>query len=179
MKKYNGNFLIAPCPTTLVTIKVKDIENVLTISWTGIASSHPEYITISINKKRYSYDLINMTDKFCVNIPSVELLNETDYCGNNSFRDVDKFKECNFTKEYIEDYILIAECKMHILCTIDHRIDLGSHQLIVARVKEKYLRINEENIHKELNPIVYYRPNYYKINKKIIGYYGFTKKKRR
>ena len=146
MKKYEGTFLLAPCPTVLVTIKQGNSENVLTISWTGIASSHPEYVTISINKKRYSYEMINNVNKFCINIPSSDLIKEVDYCGVNSYREVDKFKECHFTKEYLDDCILISECKMHILCVIERRIELGSHQLIIAKVTEKYIRVDEKDI---------------------------------
>ena len=98
LKEYNGDLLLAPCPTVLVTAKHGDIENVLTVSWTGIASSHPEYVTISINPKRFSHKIILNSKKFCISIPSFDLIDAVDFCGNNSGRDVDKFVACGFTK---------------------------------------------------------------------------------
>ena len=78
LKKYNGELLLAPCPTVLVTAKHGDIENVLTVSWTGIASSHPEYVTISINPKRFSHKIILNSKKFCISIPGSDLIDAID-----------------------------------------------------------------------------------------------------
>ncbi len=175
--KYTGELLLMPCPTVLVTSKKDNIENIVTISWAGIASSHPEYITISINPKRYSYDIIAKTKKFCINIPEVDLINEIDFCGNHSGRNIDKFSVCHFTKKYINDYVLIEQCKLHILCEVEKIVKLGSHHLFIAKVIEKYLNVdNTNNIHEYLKPVAYYRPYYYKLEENNIGIYGFTKK---
>ena len=174
--KFTGELLLTPCPTVLVTSKKNDIENIITISWAGIASSHPEYITISVNPKRYSHSIILETKKFCVNIPDYDLIDEIDFCGNHSGRDVDKFSVCHFSKKYIDDYVLIEQCKLQILCEVEKVIELGSHHLFIAKVIEKYINVEDvENIHDCLKPVVYYRPNYYKLEEKNLGVYGDTK----
>ena len=176
LKKYMGNLLLTPTPTVLVTSKCEKAENVLAISWAGIACSHPEYVTIAVNPKRYSYAMILETAKFCINIPSAEMLEAVDFCGNSSARDVDKFSACGFSKKYISDYILIEQCKMHLLCEVRKVEKLGSHHLFIAEVVEKYANIDEdEKVHEVLNPIVYYRPYYYKLENERLGFYGFTK----
>lgn len=175
MIKYTGELLLAPCPTVLVTMKHEDVENVLTVSWSGIASSHPEYVTISINPKRYSCGIILESKKFCINIPSFDLIKAVDFCGNNSGRDIDKFSACGFSKKYISDYVLIEQCKMNVLCDVVNVIELGSHFLFVAKVKEKYLSVESlDDIHRELDPIAYFRPFYYRLNGEKAGFYGFT-----
>lgn len=175
-KTYEGNLLLYPCPTVLVTSKWKDCEDVLTVSWAGIASSHPEYITIAINRKRYSYSLIKESLKFVVNIPNSDMLEKVDYCGSNSGRDVDKFQSCNFKKINCEnEYILIEECPVNIICTVEHIYPLGSHDLFIGRVQKKYVDNTITDIHEQLKPIVYFRPNYYDIGEDVLGYYGFTK----
>lgn len=176
LTKYTGELLLTPCPTVLVTSKYNDIENVLTISWTGIASSHPEYVTVSVNTKRYSYDIIQKSKKFCINIPSINLINAVDFCGSNSGRNVDKFAACGFSKKYVSDYILIDQCKMYILCEVESIVDLGSHHMFIAKVINKYLNIDAiDHIHESISPIVYFRPYYYGLEKNNIGYFGFTK----
>ena len=178
IKKYDGNLLISPCPTLLVTTKMNDIENVLTVSWAGIASSHPEYITVSINKKRYSYELICNSMKFCANIPNWNLIESVDYCGSYSGRETDKFKECGFHKVYFSDYILIEQCMFSVLCEVEKIIDLGSHSMFIAKVFEKYINIDEEKeINDMLNPIAYCRPYYRKMDDVELGYFGYTKEK--
>ncbi|MBQ4570359.1 MAG: flavin reductase family protein [Bacilli bacterium] len=181
LKEYNSDFLLTPCPTVLVTSRFNNFDNVVTISWTGIACSHPEYVTISINPKRYSFEMIKKTKKFCINIPSIDLLDKVDYCGSFSGNDVDKFKECNFNKTIIDDYVLIEECRFFILCDVEYVINLGSHYLFIAKVIKKFIRCEEKydesiEIQDILNPIIYYRPYYYKLDMEKKGVYGYTKK---
>ena len=174
IKRYDGNLLLTPCPTVLVTAKHNGVENVFTVSWAGIASSHPEHVCIAINKTRLSYSIIKESKKFCISIPSEDLLQAVDYCGSHSGKDVDKFAKCNLNKEYIDDYILIKECSMHILCDVVQIVDLGSHHLFIAKVTEKYIDDTiEKEIHNKLHPIAYYRPFYYKLEK-LNAYYGYT-----
>ena len=171
-----NELLLYPCPVVLVTSKLKSIENVLTVSWTGIASSHPEYVTIAINPKRYSHKIIKQSGCFCINIPNVSLLNETDYCGSYSGREINKFDKCGFHKTYKENFILIDECPMNILCDVKSIIELGSHDLFIAAVREKYTDYHvTKSIHDALDPIAYFRPYYYKLEKQHLQEYGFQK----
>ena len=180
MKKieYKGEISLYTCPTVLVTSKNnKGIDNVFTVSWAGIASSHPEYVTIAINTKRLSHLIIEESKKFCINIPSSDLVDKVDYCGLHSGREVDKFKECGFDKIiYDSDYILIKQCQMHLLCDVDAIISLGSHDLFIAKVYKKVINDYFADVYKKANPIVYFRPYYYEIKETPIGYYGFTSK---
>lgn len=178
LTKYTGELLLTPCPTVLVTSKYNNIENVLTISWAGIASSHPEYVTISINPKRYSYLPILKSKKFCINIPGSNLIDAIDFCGNISGREIDKFSACGFSKKYISEYILIEQCQMQLLCDVKKKIELGSHHLLVAKVVEKYINIDDDIIYNSLNPVAYFRPYYYKLEKHNLGIYGYTKLKK-
>lgn len=175
MEKYDGNLLMAPCPTVLVTSKFENIENVLTISWAGIASSHPEYVSVSINKKRYSHEIISRSRKYCINIPSNELIHCVDYCGSVSGRMVDKFDKCRFNKKTINDYVLIEQCRLSVLCDVEYIIDLGSHTLFVAKVVEKYSNFEcGECFCDYVKPIAYCRPYYHKIESSPLGWYGFS-----
>lgn len=179
LKEYTGELLLTPCPTVLVTVKHEDVENVLTVSWTGIASSHPEYVTIAINPKRFSHRLIADSGKFCIGIPGFELLDAVDFCGSYSGRDVDKFAACGFTKKRIADYVLIEQCKFHVLCDVVKVIELGSHHLFVAKVVSKYLDAEVgDSLHQALEPIAYFRPFYYRLAQSHSGFYGYTRKQR-
>lgn len=97
-KKLQDELLLYPCSILLVTSKYSNEENVFTVSWSGIACSHPEYITISINPTRFSYNLICKSGYFTANIINENLLEVADYCGTFSGKNHDKFKECNLTK---------------------------------------------------------------------------------
>lgn len=177
MKKIlKSDLLLYPCPVLLVTSKYNDIENVFTVSWAGIACSHPEYIMISVKPTRFSYDLIRKSGYFAVNIINEDLLGVADYCGKFSGKEHDKFKECNLTKINGKkiDVPLVSECPINIECEVENVLELGSHHLIVGRVVEKLIdaSISETDINRYLKPVSYIRPNYYSIDEKSLGTFG-------
>lgn len=177
-KTYVGELLLYPCPVLLVTSKKQNKENVFTVSWTGIACSHPEYITIAINPKRYSYSIIKESGYFTANLINKNLLKAADYCGSHTGEKHNKFIECNLTKEngISIDVPYIKECPLNIECSVETTIELGSHTLFIGKVLNKIIdeRITESNMHELLEPILYFRPNYYSASQYSLGSYGKT-----
>jgi flavin reductase (DIM6/NTAB) family NADH-FMN oxidoreductase RutF len=80
--------LLFPTPTILVGAKVNGKANYITVAHCGIAAM--THITISLRKGRYTSIGIKENKTFSVNIPSDEMVKETDYCGLVSGKDVDK-----------------------------------------------------------------------------------------
>ncbi len=68
-----------PVPAALIVCGTDDNYNIITFAWTGIVSSTPPALEISIHKQRYSLKQIQKTKEFTVNIPSSEFFIETDY----------------------------------------------------------------------------------------------------
>lgn len=181
-KQLTNELLLYPCPVVLVTTRHKNCDNIITVSWTGIASSHPEYVTISIKPERYSYSLIKKSGVFAINIPNRNLLEVADYCGNNSGKDNNKFTICNLTKNtsHTIDVPLIQECPINIECQVEHEINLGSHEIFIAKVTNKLIDDNLpsdlKKLGQSLSPLSYIRPYYFSHNQNPLGYYGYTKK---
>jgi len=86
--------------------------NIIILGWVGVVCSEPPMVGISIRPSRYSRSLIRDSKEFVVNIPTQELLFETDYCGMVSGKNVDKFKETKFNYERANQVSvpLISEC---------------------------------------------------------------------
>lgn len=176
--KLQNDLLLYPCPVLLVTSRYNDTDNVLTVSWSGIACSHPEYIMISIKSSRLSHSLIKNSGVFGVNIINENLLSIADYCGTFSGTQYNKFLDCRLTKfqGHKTDVPLIKECPINIECVVEKVIELGSHDVFIGRVVNKLIdsNINLEQIHKELKPVSYFRPNYYALQEDCLGTYGKT-----
>ena len=83
------NSCLYPMPTTLVGANVNGKPNYITIAHVGIMALGA-YISLSMNKQHYTNAGIKENGTFSVNIPSVELVKKTDYCGLVSGKDVDK-----------------------------------------------------------------------------------------
>ena len=151
-----------PVPAALIVSGEQNSYNIITISWTGIVSSTPPALEISIHKKRYSLELIKKTKEFSVNIPSADKYIETDYCGIVSGKDTDKFSDTKFTaiKSNIINTPIIKECPLNLECKVIREIEIGDYTMFIAEIVETHVDIdkfgdNDKIDIKKLNPLVY------------------------
>ena len=89
--KSKGAFLIA---------KSKDDKkiNVMTIGWAAIGYMWIKPIMIvMVRKSRFTHHIIEKSSSFTVSTPTDDLKEALNYCGTESGRDFNKFKECNLT----------------------------------------------------------------------------------
>jgi flavin reductase (DIM6/NTAB) family NADH-FMN oxidoreductase RutF len=136
--------LLNPRPVILVGTLVDDKPNFITVAWTGIASANPPTMSIAIRNIRYSLKGIEQNMTFSVNIPSVEMVKETDYCGIVSGSQYDKIKECNFKLFYgnLKSAPLIEQCPINIECEVLQIIPIGDHSLVIGTIIESYISID-------------------------------------
>ncbi|UDQ97001.1 flavin reductase family protein [Lentisphaerota bacterium WC36G] len=166
MKKSLGaNTYLLPITVVAVgTYDSKNKANLSIIGWAGIVNSSPAMISISMRKEMHSYDAVLKNEAFTVNIPSQKYLQEIDYIGNVSGRDVDKFARTKLTAvkseivnaPYVEEFPIVLECKL-----VKHEI-LGLHTMFIGEIKdvkvcETILKDDSHMIdNNKLSPIAYY-----------------------
>jgi flavin reductase (DIM6/NTAB) family NADH-FMN oxidoreductase RutF len=140
-----GSTAIYPTPVVLVTsVDAHGKPNIITLAWTGIVCSEPPMVSISIRPSRYSHNLIVSSGQFVVNMPTEDILEETDYCGIVSGRDVDKFAQTGLTPQPATQVKppLIQECPVNLECLVRQVINLGTHDMIIGEVVATH--VNEE-----------------------------------
>lgn len=130
--------LLFPLPTVLVGAQVDGKANFSAYAWCGIANSSPPMLSVSFQHKRHTLKGVKQNGTFSVNIPSIELVKETDYCGIVSGRDADKVADCKFNVFYgkLGNAPLITECPVNIECRVVHTLNLGSHEMVVGQIEE-------------------------------------------
>ncbi|MGQ9460147.1 MAG: flavin reductase family protein [Candidatus Bathyarchaeaceae archaeon] len=114
--------------------------NVITLAWSMPVSINPPIVAISIAPKRYSHQLIQKTGEFVVNIPTMNIVRETLFCGRRSGKTYDKFKETGLTPlpaKMVQPPI-IKECVAHLECKLHQQITVGDHTLFIGRVLTAY-----------------------------------------
>jgi len=133
--------LIYPMPAILVGANVDDKPNFMTVAWCGITNGEPPMISVAIRHQRYTLRGIRQNLTFSVNVPSTDLVRETDYCGLVSGAKVNKAEACRFKVFYgkLNSAPLIEQCPVNLECKVVHILDLGSHSLIVGRVEETHV----------------------------------------
>lgn len=131
-----GRQLLYSATATMVTCKDGDKENIITITYVAPVATKPIQAMISVNKKRYSYDMIKNSGDFVINIPGPDLAFETQYCGRRSGAKYDKFKEMKLTAvpSQAVHSPLIEECWAHVECKIVQIVDVGSHSIFIGEI---------------------------------------------
>ncbi len=150
-KEVTAECIIPVRPILLAGANVGGKPNFLEIGGGGLLSSEPPIIAVPIRHKQYTLKgvLENMT--FSVNIPSVELAKEADYCGIVSGANTDKVRDCNFKISYgkLNTAPMIDQCPVTMECSVMQIIRSDIHSIIIGRVEGTYI---SEELLKEGKP---------------------------
>jgi flavin reductase (DIM6/NTAB) family NADH-FMN oxidoreductase RutF len=78
-----------------LVVKGKERVNVMTIGWAmlGIVWRRP-MMMVAVRTSRFTHPLIEEADSFTVSVPAGAMKKEINFCGSESGRRWDKFKEC-------------------------------------------------------------------------------------
>jgi len=125
------------------------------------------YVTISLRKGRYTSAGIKENGAFSVNIPSVELVKKTDYCGLVSGSETDKSQLFESFYGTLGNVPMINECPVNMECLLKQTVDFPTHEIFIGEVVETYC---EEYCFKDgvfdlarIQPILYGPNAYWKI----------------
>jgi flavin reductase (DIM6/NTAB) family NADH-FMN oxidoreductase RutF len=139
-------------------------------------------LSISVRPSRYSYDLLQRSHEFVVNIPRAAQVREVDLCGNASGRDTDKFAACGFHAVPGARVAapLIEEGPINIECVTRHRLSLGAHDLFIGEIlavhfDEDVLDSRGRLQPAKVDPLAYVHGDFWSLGEKV-GSYGFTLK---
>jgi len=127
--------------TVLVSCVGKDGKpNIITLAWAMPTSINPPLVAVSIAPRRYSHKLIEETGEFVVNIPTMDILDATFYCGLVSGKDHDKFKGADLTPMPAKKVKppIIGECVAHLECKLHSKFPTGDHTIFVGEIVEAY-----------------------------------------
>lgn len=89
--------------------------NTMTVSWGGIGELWGKDVAfIFVRPQRYTKEFIDREGKMTLSFFGGEYKKEMGFCGKNSGRDFDKFKETGLTPEFSDGTVYIKEAK-HVL----------------------------------------------------------------
>ncbi len=133
--------LMHPRPIVLLTCSDKEgKENAITVAWSTPTSFEPPMVAVSVSPKNYSHSLISETKEFVVNVPPIDLLDESYFIGSYSGKELDKFKEIKLTKKPAKKVKapIIEECFAHLECKVEKEVNTGDHTLFIGLVLTAY-----------------------------------------
>lgn len=181
-----GETLLAPVPAVLIGTGGHGFKNnLITVAWTGVISSAPPMLSISVRPGRFSHETLEKTGEFTVNIPSAEQAEIVDWCGIVSGRDHDKFAEKHLTAVPGSKVAapVVAEFPAALECRITQKISLGVHDMFLAEILA--VQVSEDHMTPDGKPdigksglLAYVCGKYYTLGS-LIGSFGFSKKTNR
>ena len=178
-----GNMLY-PVPPVLVTCHNKKGEsNMLTVAWAGTICSTPAMLSISVRKERYSHAMLMETGEFVVNLPTEDLVWETDEAGVRSGRDMNKWETLHLHQEEgkMLSVPMISECPVNMECKVKQVLELGSHDLFLAEIVavhvDSALLDEKKRLQLEKAKLLAYSHGQYFGLGNVLGSFGFSVRK--
>ena len=179
-----GNMLY-PVPAVLVSVADSEgKDNLITIAWTGTVCSDPAMTYISVRKERYSHHMLKENKEFVINLVSKEICRAADFCGVRSGSDLDKFEATGLTREKAStvNVPLVKESPVNIECKVTQVLELGSHDMFLAKVTAVQVdeSLLDEKGKLDLNKahLVAYSHGEYQTFDNILGTFGYSVKKK-
>lgn len=182
---WKGGTLLAPVPAVLVSCGSMEKPAALTIAWTGIISSDPPRLYISVRRERNSYGIIKQSGEFCVNMMPSAAVRSLDYCGIKSGKNEDKLAKRKLTALPCTKISapMIAQSRISLECKVFEVLEQGSHDMFLADILA--VDIDEELIDEkgrlmieQAGLLAYAHGTYFSLGKKI-GSFGFSTKQKR
>ncbi len=125
-----------PTPTTIVGALVNGKPNYITIAHIGIMDHGS--ISLSLNKSHYTNPGIKEHKTFSVNIPSADMVKETDYCGLVSGKNQDKSQVFEAFYGQLKSAPMIKKCPINMECKLVQTVDFHSHDIFIGEIVETY-----------------------------------------
>jgi flavin reductase (DIM6/NTAB) family NADH-FMN oxidoreductase RutF len=177
--------LLYPVPAVMVSCKSSEnVNNIITVAWTGIVCSDPAMLYVSIRPERFSYDMIKDTRNFVVNIPNRSLTYAVDFCGVKSGRDINKFEHLGLTpqKSNLVDAPSIGECPVNLECRVKDILSLGSHDMFIGEILcvdvEEGLLDKSGKLQLNKADLICYNHGEYRALADSLGHFGFSVRKK-
>ena len=160
---------LIPKPLVLIGAIVDDKPNFFTVADISTTGYKIPRFLVSSGKGHYTNKGILEHECFSVNIPSVDMVKETDYCGIKSGRAIQKSEVFEiFYGEELKNAPMIREAPISHTCKLVKTVDFGdTHYLFIGEIKETY--VNEECINENLpdiskvKPFTFYNNFYWKV----------------
>jgi flavin reductase (DIM6/NTAB) family NADH-FMN oxidoreductase RutF len=148
LRKYPERTVLA------VSADVEGRPNMIALGWNMPTSNNPPMAAISVNHRSLSHRLIREGKEFVLVFPSRDMENAVMYCGTNSGREVDKFKETGLTPlkaRYVKPP-LVKEAVVNMECRVVGELLTGDHTLFIGEILTAYVSEEPNEVLFNLGP---------------------------
>lgn len=154
MKKINigNNPYPLPMPVVIVGSSIEGRPNFMAVAWVTRVNARPALMSVAIGRHATA-SAIRDTGEFSINIPSVELVKETDLTGMVSGNDLDKSVLFDIFHGSLRQAPMIRQCPVTMECRVVETLELPVDILFIGEVagvwsEERFLTGGSPDIEK-------------------------------
>jgi flavin reductase (DIM6/NTAB) family NADH-FMN oxidoreductase RutF len=152
-----------PWTQTILGTRYEERTNFMALDWLTRVNFKPPMLGICVNTMHASNAAIRTTGEFSVNVPSVEMVEITDYTGLVSGKDVDKSGLFDIFYGQLRSAPMISQCPVSMECKVIQRVELPTNTFFIAEIidiysEDRFLTEGKPDI-KKINPFLLTMPD--------------------
>ena len=132
------NLFCLPWAQTILGTHLNGKVNFMALDWLTRVNFKPAMLGICVNKNNASHDAIVETGEFSINIPTIGMVEKTDYTGLVSGKRVDKSGLFEVFYGELKAAPMISECPLSIECNLSQTVDLPTNSFFIAEIVNIY-----------------------------------------
>ena len=152
-----------PMPVSLVGAHVEGKPNFLAVAWFTMASYKPPRIAIALGKGHYTNPGIKENKTFSVCLPSVDMVEVTDYCGIVSGKKIDKSSIFDLFYGELKTAPMIKDCPLSMECKLVETVESSLNEVFIGEIigtytEERFLSDGKLDF-KKMRPFILSQPD--------------------
>jgi flavin reductase (DIM6/NTAB) family NADH-FMN oxidoreductase RutF len=157
------NLFCLPWTQTILGTTLKGKINFMALDWVTRVNFSPPMLGICVNKQNATNEAILDTKEFSVNVPSVDMMEITDYTGLVSGKQVDKSGLFEVFYGELKKAPMINNCPITMECKVVETVDLPTNNLFIGEMiniysEEVYLT-DEKPDYEKIKPFLLTMPD--------------------
>lgn len=161
--KISKDLFCLPWTQTILGTHFEGKPNFMALDWLTRVNYQPPMMGICVNKMHASNAAIHSTGEFSINVPSVEMVEITDYTGLVSGKRVDKSGLFDVFYGELNAAPMIKNCPVSIECRIVQTVELPTNTFFIGEIvniftEERYLSDGKPDV-KKIMPFLLTMPD--------------------
>ena len=132
------NLFCLPWAQTILGTHLKGKVNFMALDWLTRVNFKPAMLGICVNKNNATHEAILDTGEFSINLPSIDMVEITDYTGLVSGSRVDKSNLFEVFYGELKAAPMISECPLSLECKVVQTSDLPTNFFFIGEIINIY-----------------------------------------
>jgi flavin reductase (DIM6/NTAB) family NADH-FMN oxidoreductase RutF len=161
--KIKKDLFCLPWTQTILGAHFEGRVNFMALDWLTRVNFQPAMLGVCVNRTHASNGAIRGSGEFSVNVPSVEMVDVTDYTGLVSGKNVDKSGLFEIFYGQLKYAPMIRQCPLSMECKVTQTVDLPTNTFFIAEIidiysEERFLTEGKPDV-KKINPFLLTMPD--------------------